>query len=173
MYTYSGTSLSNLPHRCLLEIHPTVQIIPWASPSGFTPELSHVLPANTYGGDLSKNHYNMYSGEVERESFVSYHIVSYWRHGQTSFVFYKRLASLLSKNRETAYSTTINRLHCTITYSLLRSAVQSIHGAHSAFHRPYFEAHVDYMSCLCLTFKLTFSLPNFVLPTLYYIAKLN
>ena len=51
-------------------------------------------------------------------------------------VFYKRLASLLSKKRKTTYSTTINRLHCTITFSLLRSAVQSIHGAHSAFHRP-------------------------------------
>ena len=115
----------------------------------------------------------MYSSEVERASFVPIILSATGGMAKQASVFYKRLASLLSKKRKTTYSTTINRLHCTITFSLLRSAVQSIHGAHSAFHRPDNGTHVDYMSCLCLTFKLTFSLPNFVLPTLYYIAKLN
>ena len=113
----------------------------------------YVLLVNTYGGGLSitqKNHYNMYSGEVERESFVPYHIVSYWRHGQTSFCILQmaRLLAVQEKGNYLLYRTTINRLHCTITFSLLRSAVQSIHGAHSAFHRPDFGTHVDYVMSL-------------------------
>ena len=88
------------------------------------------------------------TGTVERESFVPYHIVSYWRHGQTSFCILQTACLLAVQERETTYSTTINRLHCTITFSLLRLAVQSIHGAHSAFHRPDNGTHVDYVISL-------------------------
>ena len=86
--------------------------------------------------------------EVERESFVPIVLSATGGMGKQASVFYKRLASLLSKKRKTTYSTTINRLHCTITFSLLRLAVQSIHGAHSAFHRPDNGTHVDYVISL-------------------------
>ena len=80
-----------------------------------------------------------------------YRIVSYWRYGKQASVFYKWLTSLLSNKRETTYSTTMNWLRCMITF-LLRSAVQCIHGAHSAFHRPDFGIHVDYVMSF-LTFQ--------------------
>ena len=73
--------------------------------------------------------------------------------GKQASVFYKRLASLLSNKRETTYSTMMNWLRCTITFFLLRSAVQCIRGAHSAFHRPDFGIHMDYVMSF-LTFKI-------------------
>ena len=68
--------------------------------------------------------------------------------GKQASIFYKRLASLLSEKRETTYSTTINWLRCSITFSLLRSAIQCLRGARSAFHRPDFGTHVDYVMSL-------------------------
>ena len=95
-----------------------------------------------------KKHYNMYSGEVERASFVPNVLLATGGMGKQASVFYKWFASLLSKKRETTYSTTMNWLYCTITFSLLCLAVQCIHGAHSAFHRPDNRTHVDYVMSL-------------------------
>ena len=43
--------------------------------------------------------------------------------------FYKRLASLLADKWEQPYSTTLYWLRCSISFSLLRSAIQCIRGA--------------------------------------------
>ena len=45
--------------------------------------------------------------------------------------FYKRLASLLAEKWEQPYSITISWLRCTLSFSLLRSAIQCIRGARS------------------------------------------
>ena len=86
--------------------------------------------------------------EVERASFVPIVLSATGGMGKQASVFYKRLASLLSEKRETTYSTTMNWLRCTITFFLLHSAIQCIHGARSAFHTPDFGAHMDYVMSL-------------------------
>ena len=90
----------------------------------------------------------MYSGEVERASFVSIILSATGGMAKQASVFYKWLTSLLSEKRETTYSTTMNWLCCKITFFLLCSVVQCIHGAHSAFHTPDFGTHMDYVMSL-------------------------
>ena len=82
--------------------------------------------------------------EVERASFVPIVLSATGGMGKQASVFYKRLASLLAEKRDTSYSATMNWLRCTITFSLLRSAVQCIRGARSAYHRPDTSTNVDY-----------------------------
>ena len=43
--------------------------------------------------------------------------------------FYKRLASCLATKWDQSYSSTMSWLRCRLTFSLLRSAIQCIHGA--------------------------------------------
>ena len=49
-----------------------------------------------------------------------------------STTFYKRLASLLAVKWDHSYSSTLSWLRCRISFSLLRSAIQSIRGGHSS-----------------------------------------
>ena len=49
-----------------------------------------------------------------------------------STTFYKRLASLLAEKWDQHYSTALYWLHCQISFSLLRSAIQCIRGARSS-----------------------------------------
>ena len=49
-----------------------------------------------------------------------------------STTFYKRLASLLAVKWDHSYSSTLSWLQCRISFSLLRSAIQSIRGGHSS-----------------------------------------
>ena len=83
--------------------------------------------------------------EVERALFVLIVLSITGGMGKQASVFYKRLTCLLSEKSETNYSSTMNWLRCTITFFLLHSAVQCIRGARSAFHRPDFGTHVDYV----------------------------
>ena len=73
--------------------------------------------------------------EVERASFIPIVLSTTGGMGKQASVFNKQLTSLPSEKKETTYST-MNWLRCMITFSLLRSAVQSICEACSAFHRP-------------------------------------
>ena len=79
-----------------------------------------------------------------RASFVPVVLSATGGMARQASVFYKRLASLLAEKRDATYGTTMNWLRCVITFSLLRSAVQCIRGARSAFHRPDYGTHVDY-----------------------------
>ena len=52
--------------------------------------------------------------------------------------FYRRLASLLACKWGDHYSVVMGWLHCSLSYSLLQSAIACVHGAHSSighFHR--------------------------------------
>ena len=53
----------------------------------------------------------------------------------TATTAYKRLASLLADKRKQEYSKTICWLRCTISFSLVRSAVMCLRGARSSIHR--------------------------------------
>ena len=51
-------------------------------------------------------------------------------------ILYKKLASLLSMKREQPYSSTMTWLRCLLSFSLLRSAIQSIRGGRSSKGHP-------------------------------------
>ena len=53
----------------------------------------------------------------------------------TATTAYKRLASLLADKRKQEYSKTICWLRCTISFSLIRSAVTCLRGVRSSLHR--------------------------------------
>ena len=58
-------------------------------------------------------------------------------------IAYKRLASLLADKRKQDYSKTINWLRCSISFSLVKSAVMCLRGARSSFHQPVRQAHCE------------------------------
>ena len=52
--------------------------------------------------------------------------------------FYRRLASLLASRWGNNYNVVMGWLHCSLSFSLLRSAIACVRGAHSSnghFHR--------------------------------------
>jgi len=51
--------------------------------------------------------------------------------GGAATTVYKRLASLLSAKRDQSYGLVMSWLHCSISFSLLRSAITCLHGAKS------------------------------------------
>ena len=54
--------------------------------------------------------------------------------GREATCFYKRLASMLAQKWDYSYSTTLCWLRCRLTFSLIRSAIQSLRGARSSQH---------------------------------------
>ena len=69
--------------------------------------------------------------EVEHASFTPLVLSACGGLTTGASTFYKRLASLLAEKREQPYSITISWLRCTLSFSLLRSAIQCIRGARS------------------------------------------
>ena len=52
--------------------------------------------------------------------------------GREATAFYKRLADLLANKNNVAYSTTMAWMRCSLSFSLLRSAVMCIRGSRSS-----------------------------------------
>ena len=69
--------------------------------------------------------------EVEHASFTPLVLSACGGLATGASTFYKRLASLLAEKWEQPYSITISWLRCTLSFSLLRSAIQCIRGARS------------------------------------------
>ncbi len=55
--------------------------------------------------------------------------------GRETATFYKRLADMLSTKKKAPYSSTMASMRCTLSFTLLRSAVMCIHGSRSSSHR--------------------------------------
>lgn len=72
---------------------------------------------------------------VEQASFTPLIFSSTGGMGKEAKVFYQRLANLLSTRQNAKYSTTLAWIRCTLSFSLLRSAVMCIRGSRSVFHR--------------------------------------
>ena len=70
--------------------------------------------------------------EVEHATFVPLVMSATGGLAKQATNFYKRLASLLADNWEQPYSTTLYWLRCSLSFSLLRSAIQCIRGARSS-----------------------------------------
>ena len=73
--------------------------------------------------------------EVENGSFTPLVFATTGGMGQEATLFYKRLADSLSKKRNITYSKTMAWMRCTLSFSLLRSAVICIRGSRSKSHR--------------------------------------
>ena len=72
--------------------------------------------------------------EVESASFTPLVFATTGGRGREATVFYKHLADLVSTKNNTAYSKTMAWMRCTLSFSLLRSAVTCIRGSCSSSH---------------------------------------
>ena len=70
--------------------------------------------------------------EVEHATFVPLVMSATGGLAKQATNFYKRLASLLADKWMQPYSTTLYWLRCSLSFSLLRSAIQCIRGARSS-----------------------------------------
>ena len=85
--------------------------------------------------------------EVEHSTFTPLVFSATGGMAKQSTTFYKRLASLLAVKWDHSYSSTLSWLRCRISFSLLRSAIQSIRGARSSSGSALRSAHpVDLMN---------------------------
>lgn len=73
--------------------------------------------------------------EVENGSFTPLVFSTTGGMGREATLFYKRLADNLSEKRNIEYSKTMAWMRCTLSFSLLRSAVMCIRGSRSKSHR--------------------------------------
>ena len=76
--------------------------------------------------------YGQWVREVEHATFVPLVMSATGGLAKQATNFYKRLASLLADKWEQPYSTTLYWLRCSLSFSLLRSAIQCIRGARSS-----------------------------------------
>ncbi len=74
--------------------------------------------------------------EIEHGSFTPLVFSATGGMAPAATIAYKRLASLLADKRQQDYSKTISWLRCSISFSLVRSAVMCLRGARSSFHHP-------------------------------------
>ena len=72
--------------------------------------------------------------EVEHSSFTPLVFSATGGMGREATCFYKRLASMLAQKWVHSYCTTLCWLRCRLTFSLIRSAIQSLRGARSSQH---------------------------------------
>ena len=79
-----------------------------------------------------KRTYEQRVREVEHSTFTPLVLSATGGMGNEATTFYKRLASLLAEKWDSPYSLTLGWLRCTLSFSLLRSAIQAIRGARSS-----------------------------------------
>ena len=79
-----------------------------------------------------KRMYEQRIREVEHSSFTPLVLSATGGMGREATCFYKRLASMLAHKWESPYSTTLCWLRCRLSFSLIRSAIQSLRGARSS-----------------------------------------
>ena len=85
---------------------------------------------------IKKRAYEQRIQEVEHASFTPLIFSASGGMAREATTFYKRLASLLSTKREQSYSSTMTWLRFLLSFSLLRSTIQSIRGARSSKGHP-------------------------------------
>ena len=70
--------------------------------------------------------------EVEHTSFTPIVMSATGGFAPEATTFYRRLASLLASGRGDDYSVVMGWLHCSLSFSLLRSAIACVHSARSS-----------------------------------------
>ena len=79
-----------------------------------------------------KRAYEQRVREIEHGSFTPLVLSATGGMGNAATICYKRLASMIATKHDQAYSSTMSWLRCSLSFSLLRSAIQSIRGSRSA-----------------------------------------
>ena len=79
-----------------------------------------------------KRAYEQRVREVEHASFTPLVLAATGGMANEATHFYKRLASQVATKWDHSYSSTMSWLHCRLTFSLLRSAIQCIRGTRSS-----------------------------------------
>jgi len=74
--------------------------------------------------------------EVEMGSFIPLVFSTFAGMGGAATTVYKRIASLISVKRELPYSLVMSWLRCSISFSVLRSAITCLRGARSICGSP-------------------------------------
>ena len=74
--------------------------------------------------------YELHVREVEHGSFTPLVMSLTGGCGTAANICYKRLASLLAEKLDQPYSNTLSWMRCMLSFALLRSSIQCIHGAH-------------------------------------------
>ena len=80
--------------------------------------------------------------ETEHSSFTPLVFAATGGMGRQATVFYQRLAAILAEKWDQSYGSMLNWLRCSISFSLLRSAIQCIRGARSSRGNPMKELHL-------------------------------
>ena len=86
---------------------------------------------------LKRRSYEQRVREVEHGSFTPLVFSATGGMAPAATIAYKRLASLLADKRQQTYNKTISWLRCSLSFSLVRSAVSCLRGARSSFHHPF------------------------------------
>ena len=82
--------------------------------------------------NTKKRAYEQRVREIEHGSFTPLVLSATGGMGNAATICYKRLASMIATKHDQAYSSTMSWLRCTLSFSLLRSAIQCIRGSRSA-----------------------------------------
>ena len=72
-----------------------------------------------------KRQYEQQVQEVEHSTFTSLVLSTTGEMGRAATAFFKRLASLLSENRNVSYSKTMGWIRCCLSFALLRASIMS------------------------------------------------
>ena len=86
---------------------------------------------------LKRRSYEQRVREVEHGSFTPLVFSATGGMAPAATIAFKRLASLLADKRRQTYNKTISWLRCSLSFSLVRSAVSCLRGARSSFHHPF------------------------------------
>ena len=97
----------------------------------------HSIIPTLYGRheQRKKREYGDRIREVENGSFTPLVFATTGGMGREATLFYKHLADQISKKNNTTYCKTMAWIRCTLSLSLLRSAVMCIRGSRSTSHR--------------------------------------
>ena len=82
--------------------------------------------------NAKKRAYEQRIREIEHGSFTPLVMSATGGMGNAATICYKRLASMIATKHDQSYSSTVSWLRCTLSFSLLRSAIQCIRGSRSA-----------------------------------------
>ena len=86
---------------------------------------------------LKRRSYEQRVREIEHGSFTPLVFSATGGMAPAATVAFRRLASLLANKRQQTYNKTISWLRCSLSFSLVRSAVMCLQGARSSFHHPF------------------------------------
>ena len=86
---------------------------------------------------LKRRSYEQRVREVEHGSFTPLVFSATGGMVPAATIAYKSLASLLADKRQQTYNKTISWLRCSLSFSLVISAVSCVRGARSSFHHPF------------------------------------